>query len=178
MNCVASERNSGQSSGWVVLLGLVLGSIPIDSLEARDRGNPWATPEQRAPAHGLRPYSDGRFAPPDYDPVEQRRRRSPGMGEFFEPGYSDPSRFPGAGERRVVPEVRSWGMPDLHGYGTSPWLSGIYGIPGLTYPGVDPYSSYLGSGMLFPGTGLTTPGLLSPLYGSSTGGIPIFGIPY
>jgi hypothetical protein len=32
--------------------------------------------------------------------------------------------------------------------------------------------------MLFPGTGLLTPGLLSPLYGSSLGTVPMYGMPF
>ncbi len=177
MNRLASERLPGRISGWVLLLGVVLGNAPMGGLEARDRGNPWATPEQRAPALELRPYSDGRFAPRDYDPVDERRRRSSNPGDFVQPGYGDASRYPPTGEIRAAPDALGRAAPDPYGYGSVPGSSGIYGVPGLTYPGLSPYSSYLGSGMLFPGTGLTTPGLLSPLYGSSSG-IPMFGMPY
>lgn len=163
------------SMGWVVVLVLVLGFVAATEVAARDR-NPWAVPDPRAPVPTLQPPSDGRFAPQDYDPVNDRRRRPARPGEFVQPDSRSHLQFPHSGIS-VSPEGRGLGLHDPT-IGMTPW-SGLYGMPGLTgYPGLYPYGLYPGSGMLWPGTGFTTPGLGMPLYGSPLGTVPLMGAPY
>jgi len=175
MNRLLTERNLWPRLFWLFVLGLAGGLFLAGDLEARDRGNPWATPEQRAPAPGMRPNADGRFAPRDYDPVNDRRRRDPRVGEPLQPGVPGYLQYPSTGGLRV-PDARGYGIQDPTT--GSPWSQSPYGVPGLGYPGLSPYGTYPGSGMLFPGTGLLTPGLLSPLYGSSLGTVPMYGMPF
>lgn len=181
MNRLLIERNLWRRSAWLLVLGLAMGLLLAGDLEAQDRGNPWAMPEQRAPAPGLRPYSDGRFAPRDYDPVDDRRRRDPRARDPLQSGGGGYLQYPSTGILGI-PDARDYGIQDpIIG---SPWSQGIYGSPSiygspnLGYPGLSPYGAYPGSGMLFPGTGLLTPGLLSPLYGSSPGTVPLYGMPF
>ena len=163
------------SMGWMASLVLVLGLGAAAEALARDR-NPWAVPDPRAPAPTVQPHSDGRFAPPDYDPVNDRRRRPVRPGEFVQPDTATHLQFPHSGFS-VAPEGLGLGLHDPL-TGMTPW-SGLYGIPGLGgYPGLHPYGVYPGSGMLWPGTGLTTPGLGLPLYGSPFGTVPLLGAPY
>jgi len=175
MNRLRTVWNLRPTWVWLLVLGLAAGLFLAGDLEARDRGNPWATPEQRAPAPGMRPNADGRFAPRDYDPVNDRRRRDPRVGEPLQPGFSGYLQYPSTGFLGV-PDGRGHGIQDPT-FG-SPWSPSIYGVPGMGYPGLSPYGAYPGSGMLFPGTGLLTPGLLSPLYGSSLGTVPMYGMPF
>jgi len=164
---------------WLLVLGLASSLFLAVDLEARDRGNnPWATPEQRAPAPGMRPNADGRFAPRDYDPVNDRRRSDPRLGDpaqRMQPGIPGHLQYPSMGIL-TAPDARGFGFADP-GIG-SPWSQSLYGIPGSGYPGLSPYGVYPGSGMLFPGSGLLTPGHLSPLYGSSFGTVPMYGMPF
>lgn len=175
MKRLLTERNLWPRSAWLLVLGLAGGLYLAGDLGAQDRGNPWATPEQRAPAPGMHPNHDGRFAPGDYDPVNDRRRRDSRIGDSRQLGVPGYLQYPSTG---------TLGIPDARGYGIqdpaigSPWSQSIYGSPGLGYPGLSPYGTYPGSGMLFPGTGLLTPGLLSPLYGSSLGTVPMYGMPF
>lgn len=163
------------SMGWVGSLLLVFGVVAAADVAALDR-NPWAVPEPRTPVPTLQPPSDGRFAPQDYDPVNDRRRRPSRPGEFAQPDSSSHLQFPYSG-LSGDPEGLGLGVYDPT-TGITPW-SGLYGIPGLTgYPGLYPYGAYPGSGMLWPGTGLTTPGLGWPLYGSPLGTTPLLGAPY
>lgn len=147
--------------------GLLLATDVVAS-----NGNPWAAPGPGAAAPTLRPQADGRFAPREYDPVNDRRRRdSFRFGESVRPDST--GRVPDA-------YSGSWAAPGEPGRGlydpampALPWSS-PYGVPGATgYPGLYPYGTYPGSGMLLPGTGLTTPGLGLPLYG-----VPLLGTPY
>lgn len=175
MNRLLTERNLCLTPGCVLVLGLAVGLLAAPGLEAGDRGNPWATPEQRAPAAGMRPHADGRFAPRDYDPVNDRRRSEPRAWEPLQPGGSTYQQYPSTGIL-TAPDSRVHGIQDpTLGSG---WSQGIYGVPSLGYPGLSPYDAYPGSGMLLPGTGLLTPGLLSPLYGSSLGTVPMYGLRY
>lgn len=173
MNRAASDRLLLLPSGRVLLCGLVAALFFAADLSARDRGNPWATPEQRGPAAGYPAPADGRFAPRDYDPVNDRRRREPRAGDLPS-GPTGRALFPST-ETLVTPDARTGGLYDPAGI---PWSSGLYGIPGLGYSSLYPYGGYPGSGMLWPGTGLLTPGLGSPLYGSSLGVSPLLGWPY
>lgn len=164
----------------VLFSGLV---VALGDLEARDR-NPWAAPDPRAPVPTLQPPIDGRFAPHDYDPVHERRRR-----------HGLPGEFPELDRRRHLEQPRSglsfgqesrsldWHDP-LMGFtpgltpGLTPW-STLHGIPGLTgSSSLYPYGAYPGSGILWPGTGLTAPGLGLPLYGSPLGHVPLYGLTY
>ncbi len=175
MNRVRTERNPCLIPGCVLLLGLAVGLLILPGLEAQDRGNPWATPEQRAPAPGMRPGADGRFAPRDYDPVNERRRRDSRGWDSQEPGFSTYQQYPSTG-LLTAPDSRGYGLEDpTVGRG---WSPGFQGAPGLGYPSLSPYGAYPGSGMLLPGTGLLTPGLLSPLYGSSLGTVPMYGLSF
>jgi hypothetical protein len=173
MNRAARDRMLPLPPGRVVLCGLVAALLLAADLSARDRGNPWATPEQRGPASGHPSQADGRFAPRDYDPVNDRRRRDPRSGDFPS-GPTGHALYPST-ETLVMPHARTGGLYDSPGI---PWSSGLYGLPGLGYPSLYPYGGYPGSGMLWPGTGLLTPGLGSPLYGSSLGVPPLLGLPY
>ena len=173
MNRVASDRLLRRPPGRFFLYGLVAGLLLAGDISARDRGNPWATPEQRGPASGYPSQADGRFAPRDYDPVNDRRRRDPRVGDH----PSGPGGYPQypSTETLTTPDARIGGLRDPLGV---PWSPGLYGIPGPGYPGLSPYGGYPGGGMLWPGTGLLTPGLGSPLYGSSLGVLPLLGLPY
>jgi hypothetical protein len=173
MNRVASDRILQAPPGRVLLFGLVAALLLMGELGARDRGNPWATPEQRGPGSGFASSADGRFAPPNYDPVNDRRRRDPRPGDYS-PGSGGHLQYPSTGTL-TTPDTRGSALQDPFGI---PWSPGLYGIPGLGYPGLSPYGGYPGSGMLWPGTGLLTPGLGSPLYGSSLGGVPLLGLPF
>lgn len=171
-SCKAVQQST---TGWVAFLILLFGLAAATELQARDR-NPWAVPDPRAPAPTFQPPSDGRFAPQDYDPVNDRRRRPARPGEFVQPDVTGHLHHlhPGL---TVAPESLGFGLHDPL-MGVSPW-SGLHGIPGLTgYPGLYPYGVHPGSGILWPGTGLTTPGLGWPLHGSPLGTVPLLGAPY
>lgn len=163
------------ATGWASALLLLLGAVFATDGIARDR-NPWAVPDPTAPAPTFRAPSDGRFAPPDYNPVEERRRRAPLTGDFVQPDVNWLDRDPRA-PVSPTPEGLGLGLFDPM-LGMRPW-SGLYGIPGLTgHSGLYPFGTYPGSGMLWPGTGLTTPGLGLPLYGSPLGTVPLWGLQY
>jgi len=157
-------------------LVLVFGLLLAADAGARDR-NPWAAPDPRAPAPTFQPQVDGRFAPGDYDPGNDRRRRD--TFRFGEPVGPDPIErrpdpFTGPG---VVPWDRGLGLHDPV-MPTLPWWS-LYGMPGATgLPGLDPYGTYTGSGMLWPGTGLLVPDPGSSLYGAPMGTAPLPDAPF
>ncbi|TVP92648.1 MAG: hypothetical protein EA347_01570 [Thioalkalivibrio sp.] len=153
-----------RSARWLAPLVLLFGLFLAADAGARDR-NPWASPDPAAPAPTFQPQVDGRFAPGDYDPGNDRRRRD--TFRFGEPVGPDPTR------RLPDPHLGFGVAPGEPGMGlhdptmpTLPWWS-LYGVPGGTgYPGLDPYGAYPGSGMLWPGTGLMAPGPGSFLYGA------------
>lgn len=180
MNDRAADRATRLAPRWafgpcIALCLLLGGDVP-----ARDR-NPWAVPDHRPPAPTYQPYNDGRFAPPEYDPTFDRRRPRDPVAPLTQPGtrYDEMLRHtPGISYGLQAPGVAGTLYPGLgDSYGLlSPWSLGYPGL-GL-YPGLLPYGGYPGSSMLYPGTGLGTSGLLSPLYGSPLGTVPLFGLHY
>lgn len=168
---------AGQPSAarWLAALVLLCGLPAATDIVAQDR-NPWARPDPGGSTPTFQPRVDGRFAPRDYDPVYDRRRDTFRFGQPVQPEASGRRQDPYSG-LGVTPGGQGMGA---YGPSTSmlPWSS-LYGIPGTTgYPGVFPYGTYPGSGMLWPGTGLTGPGLGSPPYGAPLGSIPLLGTPY
>lgn len=173
MNGSSGVRERRFRPGWAAALCLAFGLSGFGDVAARDR-NPWAVPDPRVPAPTLQPPADARFAPPDYDPVNDRRGRAPRPGEFVPPEMPSPWEYPHSG---WSPGSDRSGL-GLYDPTTTllPW-SGLYGIPGFSgYPGLSPYGVLPGSGILWPGTGLTTPGLAAPWYGLGTA--PLLGLPY
>ena len=151
---------------------MALGVLLVGGVQAQD-WNPWAVPDQRPPPTGFHSPGDSRFVAPDYDPTQDRRRRSGEGARPAQPGISWGYSGSLSGGLYAPPVLDAPVGGDPRG---EFWSPGVPGIPGLsTYPGVLPYGGYPGGSMLYPGTGL---GLFSPLYGSPLGGLPLFGQPY
>lgn len=164
------------SARWLAVLALLCGFLAATDIVAQDR-NPWAEPEPGSPTPTLQPRVDGRFAPRDYNPVNDRQRRD--TFRFGEPVGPDPSVRPGDSYSGPGMAPGEYGMGAYDPATSMPPWSSLYGVPGTTgYPGLFPYGTYPGSGMLWPGTGLTTPGLGMPLYGAPLGSVPLLGTPY
>lgn len=168
----ASPRATQPSWSLRLAVAVLLCGVFLATEVVARNGNPWAAPGPGEAAPTLRPQADGRFAPREYDPVNDRQRReSFRFGESIWPDASGrmPDAYSGPG---AAPGQPGWGLYDP-ATSALPWSS-LYGVPGATgYPGLYPYGTYPGSGMLWPGTGVTAPGLGLPLYG-----VPLLGTPY